>query len=65
MRLDVDRKRGSLAPNPHAALPALTNYAIPPDNPYVGAASFNYAAINSPPRRVPRHATEDRLRSFQ
>ena len=41
MRIDVDKRPGSLPPNPHAALPALTNYSIPPDNPYVGATTFN------------------------
>jgi len=47
MRLDVDKKPGSLAPNPHAsALPSLTNYSIPPDNYFVGATTFNNSAIN-------------------
>ncbi len=46
MRLDVDRKPGSLAPNSHVALPALTNYSIPPDNPYVGATQFNGLTLN-------------------
>ena len=47
MRLDVDNRPGSLSPNPHAsALPSLTNYAIPPDNPFVGATSFNGSVIN-------------------
>jgi glucose/arabinose dehydrogenase len=42
MRLDVDIRQGSLPPNPHpSALPSLTNYSIPSDNPYVGASSFN------------------------
>src|SRR6185436_17116393 len=44
LRLDVDKRPGSLAPNPH---PAVTpNYAIPPDNPYLGATSFNGAPVN-------------------
>jgi glucose/arabinose dehydrogenase len=47
MRLDVDSKIGSLPPNPHpSALPSLTNYAIPPDNYFVGAVTFNGAAVN-------------------
>src|ERR1051325_9878094 len=47
MRLDVDKRPGSLTPNAHAsALPSLTNYAIPPDNPWVGATSFNGLAVN-------------------
>jgi glucose/arabinose dehydrogenase len=48
MRLDVDLKPGSLTPNAHAsALPSLTNYAIPTDNPYVGATNFNGSTVNS------------------
>jgi len=46
MRLDVDKRPGSLAPNPHPALPSLTNYAIPPDNYWVGATNFNNVAVN-------------------
>jgi glucose/arabinose dehydrogenase len=39
LRIDVDKRPGSLPPNPH---PAVTdNYAIPPDNPFVGATNFN------------------------
>jgi glucose/arabinose dehydrogenase len=42
MRIDVDMRAGTLPPNSHpTALPSLTNYAIPADNPYVGASSFN------------------------
>src|SRR6266850_1616689 len=41
MRIDVDNRPGNLPPNPHAALPGLTNYSIPADNPFVGATSFN------------------------
>lgn len=40
IRIDVDRKPGSLAPNPHPAVHA-DSYAVPPDNPFVGATSFN------------------------
>lgn len=48
LRLDVDQKPGSLPPNPH---PAVTgNYTVPPDNPFVGATSFNGSAID--PARV-------------
>ena len=47
MRIDVDKTPGNLSPNPHpSALPALTNYAIPADNPYVGTNSFNGLAVN-------------------
>ncbi|HEY8240369.1 MAG TPA: PQQ-dependent sugar dehydrogenase, partial [Kiritimatiellia bacterium] len=46
LRLDVDKLPGSLPPNPHAAIDgATTNYAIPPDNPFVGATQFNGNAI--------------------
>lgn len=41
LRLDVDKRPGSLAPNHHAALAGVTNYAIPPDNPFVGVTSFH------------------------
>ncbi len=39
LRLDVDNREGSLAPNPHPAV--VGNYRIPADNPFVGASSFN------------------------
>jgi glucose/arabinose dehydrogenase len=47
LRIDVDRRVGSLAPNPHPA--ASTNYAIPPDNPFVGITNFNGNAV------IPEH----------
>lgn len=52
LRLDVDRRPGSLPPNPHGPLTLSTNfvsneYAIPADNPYVGATSFNGKAVNA------------------
>jgi uncharacterized repeat protein (TIGR03806 family) len=47
LRLDVDKRPGSLNPNPHASIVAPTNYAVPPDNPFVGATSFNGSAVNS------------------
>ena len=40
LRLDVDRQPGSLAPNPHPSVHA-GSYAVPADNPFVGATSFN------------------------
>lgn len=44
LRLDVDQRPGSLPPNAHPA--GTTNYAVPPDNPFVGATSFNGSAVN-------------------
>lgn len=48
LRIDVDLRPGSLPPNPH---PAVTpHYAVPPDNPFVGATSFNGLPVD--PGRV-------------
>lgn len=44
LRIDVDKRPGSLPPNPHPA--ATTNYAVPPDNPFVGATQFNGLPVN-------------------
>lgn len=44
-RIDVDRRPGSLPPNPHASVHANT-YTIPSDNPFVGATSFNGTNVN-------------------
>ncbi len=44
LRIDVDQRPGSLPPNPHAAVSA--NYTVPPDNPFVGATSFNGKAVD-------------------
>ncbi len=47
LRLDVDQRPGSLPPNPHPANNGpVTNYAIPPDNPFIGATSHYGAAVN-------------------
>ncbi len=40
LRIDVDRRPGNPAPNPHPAVQAGT-YAVPQDNPFVGATRFN------------------------
>lgn len=40
IRIDVDKKPGSLPPNPHPAVHPGT-YTIPADNPWVGATTFN------------------------
>jgi glucose/arabinose dehydrogenase len=44
LRLDVDRRAGSLAPNAHPAVHAGA-YAVPADNPFVGATHFNGAGV--------------------
>lgn len=46
LRIDVDKKPGSLPPNPNPIALVTTNYAIPSDNPFVGATSFDGIAIN-------------------
>ncbi|MBT5928143.1 MAG: hypothetical protein HOH33_16165, partial [Verrucomicrobia bacterium] len=48
LRIDVDKRPGSLRPNPHTA--TSDNYAIPPDNPFVGAGTFLNSPVN--PDRV-------------
>jgi glucose/arabinose dehydrogenase len=46
LRLDVDKLPGNLNPHPHPAIIAPTNYAIPADNPFIGATTFNGTNIN-------------------
>jgi len=46
LRIDVDKRPGSLNPNAHASIIAPTNYAVPSDNPFVGVTSFNGAAVS-------------------
>jgi glucose/arabinose dehydrogenase/mono/diheme cytochrome c family protein len=48
LRIDVDKKAGSLTPNPHSqsstTFPSAVHagaYAIPPDNPFIGVTSHN------------------------
>ncbi|MCC7377205.1 MAG: PQQ-dependent sugar dehydrogenase [Verrucomicrobiales bacterium] len=45
LRLDVDRRPGNLAPNPHASVRPGT-YLVPADNPWVGATSFNGVSVD-------------------
>src|SRR5688572_1558059 len=45
LRLDVDQRPGSLPPNPHPAV-HLGTYAIPLDNPWVGAVAFNGTTVD-------------------
>ena len=40
LRIDVDQKPGSLPPNPHPAVHPGT-YAVPADNPFIGATSHH------------------------
>ncbi len=47
IRIDVDKKPGNLKPNHHPAITAPTNFAIPSDNPFIGAIQFNGSAVNS------------------
>jgi len=49
LRLDVDLRPDSVAPNPHPAVHAGT-YAVPRDNPFVGATIFNGQPVD--PARV-------------
>ena len=44
IRLDVDRKPGSLPPNP--MLGGTAHYAIPPDNPFVGVTNYHGFPLN-------------------
>lgn len=45
LRIDVDERAGSLAPNPHSAVGG--GYRIPPDNPFIGATSFNGRPVSA------------------
>jgi glucose/arabinose dehydrogenase len=49
LRLDVDQRPGSLAPNAHPSVHAGT-YAVPADNPFIGATQFNGQRVD--PARV-------------
>lgn len=44
LRLDVDGRPESLAPNPHPS--ALGGYWIPPDNPFIGVTSFGGQSVS-------------------
>ncbi len=53
IRIDVDKKPGSLTPNPDDDVPRTGGgtsgeafYAVPPDNPFVGATSHNGVAVD-------------------
>ena len=50
LRLDVDKLAGSLPPNPHPGVALSATgaafYAVPPDNPFVGATSHHGQAVD-------------------
>ena len=48
LRLDVDLRPGNLPPHPHPGV--LGHYAVPADNPFVGATQFNGLPVD--PSRV-------------
>ena len=56
LRLDVDRRPGSLEPNPHPAMHAGT-YSIPPDNPFIGFTAFSGRAFSASAVRTEIWAT--------
>jgi glucose/arabinose dehydrogenase/mono/diheme cytochrome c family protein len=47
-RIDVDKRPGSIPANPHPAntISGTINYAIPPDNPFIGITRFNDRPVN-------------------
>lgn len=45
IRIDVDKRPGNLAPNPHPAISGH-DYLVPADNPWVGATSFDNSPVN-------------------
>ena len=48
LRIDVDKRPGSLPPNPHPGV--TSNYAVPADNPFIGLT--NYQGIAVEPHQV-------------
>ena len=47
LRIDVHNLPGNLTPNPNAESASTTNYAIPSDNPFVGATTFDNLPVNT------------------
>ena len=47
LRIDVNKLPGNLTPNPNAESAATTNYAVPADNPFVGATTFDGLPVNT------------------
>lgn len=56
LRIDPDKRTNSLPPNPHPAIAGATNYAIPPDNPFIGVTQFNGVAVNPATVRTEFHS---------
>lgn len=50
LRMDVDKRAGSLPPNPHPAIALDTNraafYAVPADNPFIGSSTHHGESID-------------------
>ena len=50
LRIDVDKRPGSLEPNPHPAIRTNSQgeayYSVPPDNPFIGTTNFNGQPID-------------------
>lgn len=46
IRIDVDKKPGSLAPNPGTESATTTNYMVPPDNPFIAATNFDNYSVD-------------------
>lgn len=61
LRIDVDKKPGSLPPNPHPAIARDANgeafYTVPADNPFVGATSHHGEKIDPATARTEIWAT--------
>jgi glucose/arabinose dehydrogenase len=47
LRIDVDKLPGNLAPNTNATALITANYAVPSDNPFVGATHFDGLTVNT------------------
>jgi glucose/arabinose dehydrogenase len=47
LRIDVNKLPGSLPPNSNSEAAATINYTVPPDNPFVGATSFDGLPVNT------------------
>lgn len=60
-RIDVDKKPGNPAPNPHASVVTDAQgqafYAVPADNPFLGATSHRGRAVEPPSVRTETWAT--------